>query len=79
MAQPGKLKRLGSDPDAVIAEVVNRTGDQRIAARELGISDTTVNQRLKRAGYRMRRIWVKDGISKRDTAELVKLVVESET
>lgn len=76
MATPGKLRRLGDDPVAVIADAVNRTGDQRVAAEQLGISATTVNQRLKRAGYRMRRIWVKDGSSKRDTAELVKLVVE---
>jgi hypothetical protein len=59
MAKPNKLKSI-AEPETRIPETVNRLGSQVEAAKVLKLSAATINQWLKKHGYVMRRVWVKE-------------------
>lgn len=80
MPAPGKMKELAKrgDPALLIPAAVNKHGNQAAAAKELGLSPTTVNQWLKNNGYELRRIWVRQK-DKRDTDEFIAALVGEES
>lgn len=76
MPAPGKIKELAKrgDPARLIPAAVNRYGNQAAAAKELGLSTTTISLWLKEHGYVVRRIWVRPK-DKKATDEFIAVMI----
>jgi len=73
MATPYRMKELEQthgDLRKVIPDVVNRTGSQAEAARELGISTASVSRWLKDNGFRPVVKWEREKTGLLDLEEM---------